>query len=83
MSDVVSNLWGALDPLTAAFLVDTLFAIALGYMIGAEREMRGKDAGISTHTFVIMGAMLFTFMSMTVDPASKSRIAAQIVTGIG
>jgi putative Mg2+ transporter-C (MgtC) family protein len=27
--------------------------------------------------------MLFTFMSMTVDPASKSRIAAQIVSGIG
>ena len=49
MSDVVSNLWGALDPLTAAFLVDTLFAIALGYMIGAEREMRGKDAD-SRHT---------------------------------
>ncbi len=83
MFDFVSVFLNTLDPLTVAFLIDTIFALALGYLIGAERELRGKDAGISTHTFVIMGAMLFTFMSMTVDPASKSRIAAQIVTGIG
>jgi putative Mg2+ transporter-C (MgtC) family protein len=51
-------------------------------MIGAEREARGKDAGISTHTLVIMGAMLFSFLSSLVDPASKSRIAAQVVSGI-
>lgn len=65
------------------FLMDLAIAVAIGFLIGAERESRGKDAGISTHTFVIGGAMLFTFMSMTVDPASKSRIAAQIVSGIG
>jgi putative Mg2+ transporter-C (MgtC) family protein len=52
-------------------------------VFGAERESRGKDAGISTHTLVILGAMLFTFISSVVDPASKSRIAAQIVSGIG
>ena len=72
-----------LEPVSIVFIVDLFLAIAIGYLIGAEREFRGKDAGISTHTFVICGAMLFTFMSMTVDPASKSRIAAQIVTGIG
>ncbi len=72
-----------IDPVTVTFFIDLCIAIALGYMIGAERESRGKDAGISTHAFVICGAMLFTFMSMTVDPASKSRIAAQIVSGIG
>ena len=33
--------------------------------------------------FVVTGAMIFTFLSMTVDPASESRIAAQIVSGIG
>lgn len=70
-------------PVTFAFTIDLIIAIVLGYIIGAERELRGKDAGISTHIFVICGAMLFTFMSMTVDPASKSRIAAQIVSGIG
>lgn len=65
------------------FLIDMLLAVIIGFTIGVERESRGKDAGISTHTMVISGAMLFTLMSMTVDPASKSRIAAQIVSGIG
>jgi putative Mg2+ transporter-C (MgtC) family protein len=72
-----------LEPTTVTFMIDLAIAIALGVLIGGERELRGKDAGISTHAFVICGAMLFTFMSMTVDPASKSRIAAQIVSGIG
>lgn len=72
-----------IQPATIEFVVDLIVAIILGTIIGIEREYRGKDAGISTHTFVISGAMLFTFMSMTVDPASQSRIAAQVVTGIG
>ncbi len=65
------------------FAFDLLFAIVAGGLIGVERELRGKDAGISTHIFVILGAMLFTFMSASVDPASESRIAAQVVSGIG
>lgn len=72
-----------IEPTTVEFVVDLLVAIILGTLIGIERESRGKDAGISTNCFVITGAMLFTFMSMTVDPASQSRIAAQVVTGIG
>jgi len=72
-----------LEPTTVTFVIDLAIAISLGILIGGERELRGKDAGISTHSLVISGAMLFTFMSMTVDPASESRIAAQIVTGIG
>ncbi len=65
------------------FVIDVLLAVVFGYMIGAERESRGKDAGISTHIMVICGSTLFTFMSSLVDPDSKSRIAAQIVSGIG
>jgi putative Mg2+ transporter-C (MgtC) family protein len=72
-----------IGPVEIEYILDLFLAMALGFAIGAERESRGKDAGISTHTLVIVGAMLFTFMSMTVDPASKSRIAAQIVSGIG
>lgn len=71
------------DPLVISFIIDLVIAMVLGAIIGAERELRGKDAGMSTHIFVICGAMLFTFISMTVDPASKTRIAAQIVSGIG
>ena len=73
----------ALSTHEISFLIDVLLCLAIGYVIGIERESRGKDAGISTNMFVIFGAMLFTFISATVDPASKSRIAAQIVTGIG
>lgn len=65
------------------FFIDLLLSIIAGFIIGAERESRGKDAGISTHIMVIAGAMLFTFLSATVDPSSESRIAAQIVSGIG
>ncbi len=64
-------------------IFDLVLALLAGFIIGAERELRGKPAGISTHTMVIVGAMLFTFLSSEVDPASKSRIAAQVVSGIG
>jgi putative Mg2+ transporter-C (MgtC) family protein len=47
------------------------------------RESRGKAAGTSTHCFVIAGSMIFTYLSAQVDPNSSSRIAAQLVTGIG
>lgn len=64
-------------------LIDLLLSLIAGFTIGAERESRGKDAGISTYTMVIVGSMLFTYMSSLVDPSSESRIAAQIVSGIG
>lgn len=81
--EFISPYLAMVDPLTFVFLKGVGISLVLGYVMGAEREMRGKDAGISTHIFVITGAMLFTILSMVVDPASKSRIAAQIVSGIG
>lgn len=65
------------------FTINIILSIALGYMLGREREIRHKDAGIGTNTFVIMGAMMFTFLSARVDPLSTSRIAAGMITGIG
>jgi putative Mg2+ transporter-C (MgtC) family protein len=65
------------------FLIDIIFALAAGFVIGAERESRGKPAGISTNSLVIGGSMLFTYLSAAVDPNSTSRIAAQVVSGIG
>jgi putative Mg2+ transporter-C (MgtC) family protein len=72
-----------IDPLTKTFMSGLALSLFLGYIMGAERELRHKDAGISTNMFVVCGSMIFTFLSMTVDPASESRIAAQIVSGIG
>lgn len=81
--DYVFKLFEMIDPLTITFAVNMLLAVFISYIMGAERELRGKDAGISTNMFVIIGAMIFTFLSGIVDPLSESRIAAQIVTGIG
>lgn len=80
---MLENLSLLLDPLETSFIIGLFFSICIGYLIGAERESRGKDAGISTHIFVIAGAMLFTLLSNTVDGTSNTRISAQIVTGIG
>lgn len=71
-----------IGPLELRFLFSLILCIVFGFLIGLERESRGKDAGISTYTFVIAGSMLFTFLS-SLDTESTSRIAAQIVTGIG
>ena len=64
------------------FLIDIGITLLAGVVIGAERELKGKPAGIGTHCLVIGGSMIFTFIS-SVNPTSTSRIAAQIITGIG
>lgn len=60
-------------------------AVVLGAAIGVEREIAHKSAGMRTHALVALGSALFTIISQTlsgpyIDP---TRIAAQIVTGIG
>jgi len=62
-----------------------LLAIALGAVIGYQRERAGKAAGLRTHTLISMGAALFTVVSIfgfsgAVDP---SRVAAGVVAGVG
>lgn len=47
------------------------------------REMQDKPFGIGTHCFVTGGSMIFTYLSAIADPNSTTRIASQIVTGIG
>jgi putative Mg2+ transporter-C (MgtC) family protein len=57
--------------------------LVFGTLIGIERELRQKPAGISTNCFVMAGACLFTFVSVKIDPNSPARIAAQVVSGVG
>ena len=75
-------------------LLRLALAATLGGAIGAERELRDREAGFRTHLLVAVGAALFTLVSayawsdwsfstprgIVFDP---TRIAAQIVTGIG
>ncbi|MDT8301537.1 MAG: MgtC/SapB family protein [Sedimentisphaerales bacterium] len=62
-----------------------LLATFLGAAIGLERELSGKSAGLRTNLLICLGAAIFTIISkrMTVGDGSTSRIAAQIVTGVG
>ena len=65
------------------FLIRLGIAALCGMAIGIERESRAKPAGISTNCFVIGGAALFTFLSVSIDPNSPARLTAQIISGIG
>lgn len=76
-------MFGIIGDTEIAFLIDLGLALIAGLLIGGERELRGKPAGISTQTLVISGAMLFAFLSQAVGVGDPTRIAAQIVSGIG
>lgn len=60
-------------------------AIVLGASLGLERDARNKLAGIRTHSLVALGSALFTIAGAfsELNFADQSRIAAQVVTGIG
>jgi putative Mg2+ transporter-C (MgtC) family protein len=63
-----------------------LLAAALGGIIGLERAIHRKSAGIRTNMFICMGAAMFTILSNIIpDPGigDRTRIAANIVQGVG
>lgn len=63
-----------------------LIAMLLGGVIGIEREYRSKDAGFRTHFLVALGSALFCIVSQYgfgFDLKDSSRVAAQVVSGIG
>ncbi|MHB1361545.1 MAG: MgtC/SapB family protein [Thermoleophilia bacterium] len=75
-------------------VIRIIIGAALGGLVGLDREIRGQAAGLRTHTLVAVGSTLFALVSifgfegvagsagqvLTYDP---SRVAAQIVVGIG
>jgi putative Mg2+ transporter-C (MgtC) family protein len=71
------------------FMQDSLslcVALALGAIIGMERELSDKAAGLRTNILICMGSCLFMIVSKNftgILNADPTRIAAQIVTGIG
>ena len=62
-----------------------LLAAVLGALLGLERELRQKSAGLRTNILIAVGSALFTIASIVLAPAGAdpTRIAAQIVTGVG
>lgn len=88
MTDVTAA--SALSISDGELLLRLALTVALCGAIGIERETRGQVAGLRTHILVGLGAALFTLVSayaFTADGPNTSidptRIAAQIVTGIG
>lgn len=71
------SFWNVLMPL--------LLASLLGAVVGLERELHGRPAGLRTHILLSMGAAMFGMVSsgMSGPHTDPTRIAAQVVTGIG
>ena len=74
-----------LDPESVEFWLRIGTAIFCGGIIGLERQLRGKAAGIRTSILICLGTQLFvglgsSFAGERVDP---TRVLAQVVTGIG
>jgi putative Mg2+ transporter-C (MgtC) family protein len=66
-------------------LTRLMFAAVLGGAIGIEREFKHRSAGLRTNMFICFGAALFTILSrgLAAEPSDYTRIAAQIIPGIG
>ncbi|MBS3054765.1 MAG: MgtC/SapB family protein [Candidatus Aenigmarchaeota archaeon] len=72
-----------LQPAQITFLIVTALSVLCGLVIGAERELRSKPAGISTHILICFGGALLTLISQSIEPNTPARVAANIVTGVG
>ncbi len=72
-------------PDTGVLILRLVLAGFLGGLIGAEREYRAKVAGMRTHLLVAIGAALMLIVSRYGfgGQGDPSRVAAQIVSGIG
>jgi len=69
----------------ATSLTRLVLAAFLGGLIGLERELKHRAAGLRTNMFICFGAALFTVLSraLAAEPSDYTRIAAQIIPGIG
>ncbi len=83
MSDVssIATSWSQIDWV----VYRTAAAVLLGAVVGMEREFRDKPAGLRTLILISVGACVFSMISsvMAGPMVDKTRIAAQIVTGVG
>src|ERR1051326_7193503 len=69
--------------LAIAVLAKLAIGAVLAGLVGWERERGGRPAGIRTQVLIIFGVILFSEVSKAFVGADPSRIAAQILTGIG
>ncbi|AVR44517.1 magnesium transporter MgtC [Christiangramia fulva] len=68
------------------FILKTSLAIVAGLLIGLERELRGKHAGLKTHALVALGASIFIILSLQFQDEKYTditRVLGQVIIGIG
>ena len=65
------------------FIIRILVCFTLSILIGLERQYRHKTVGLRTNVLVSLGAFMFVCMSFNVSTNDTTRIAAQVVSGIG
>lgn len=64
-------------------VLKTLLALAAGMLLGLERELKDKAAGLKTISIICLGATLFSIISFKVGGIEDTRIASYIVSGVG
>lgn len=74
------------SPLFAKFWIQVAVSIACGFIVGLERQLRGKPAGVRTCILVCLGTATFMRLGLMLDEGrttDPTRVLGQIVTGIG
>lgn len=67
-----------------SFWLRVAASILCGFVIGLERQVRGKPVGIRTSILICMGTMLFIYLGLNINGGVETpRILGQVVTGIG
>lgn len=69
--------------MNSEFLLYLIICFSLSFLIGIERQYRRRVVGLRTTILVSLGAFLFVTFSFSVGAVDISRIASQVVTGIG
>ncbi|MGH7515503.1 MAG: MgtC/SapB family protein [Gemmatimonadales bacterium] len=82
---LVTDVTYALDPESRVFWQHLGTAVLCGGLIGIERQLRGKAAGIRTSILICLGTAVFVALGASIDSAhvDPTRVVAQITSGIG
>lgn len=67
----------------ATFTVRLVICFCLSILVGLERQLRHRMVGLRTNVLVSVGAFLFVYLSFGISVSDQTRIAAQVVSGIG
>ncbi|MEE2674585.1 MAG: MgtC/SapB family protein [Myxococcota bacterium] len=73
------------DPFTESFWISIGAAILCGGIVGLERQVRGKPAGVRTSILICLGTAVFIRLgaSLAGEMADPTRVLGQLVTGVG